>query len=195
MNVLVIPEDFTKDEFVLKPIIQAMMEAIGRSQAKVQVCRAPRLRGVNQALDWERIAEIIDRYRGMTHLFLLCVDRDGNVGRREALNNIESKARSILPPSRGFLGENAWQELEVWVLAGHTLPSDWSWAEVRAEANPKERYFRPFAEQMRLVDAPGEGRKALAKQAAARYSRIRQLCQEDVAALESRIRHWVGASV
>ncbi len=30
MNVLVIPEDFRKDQYMLKPIITAMMEALER---------------------------------------------------------------------------------------------------------------------------------------------------------------------
>src|SRR5205085_10740520 len=82
LRVLVIPEDFRKDQYVLKPIIEAMMHAAGRPQAKVRVCRDPLLRGVAQALHWQRIAEIIERYAGMTDLFLLCVDRDGDAGRR-----------------------------------------------------------------------------------------------------------------
>ncbi len=52
MNVLVIPEDFRKDQYVLKPIIQKMMQAIGLS-ARVEVCRDPLLGGVGEALKWE----------------------------------------------------------------------------------------------------------------------------------------------
>lgn len=77
-------------------------------------------------------------------------------------------------------------EIEVWVLAGHNLPSDWNWQVIRNEVNPKETYFFPFAEQRNLLDAPGEGRKTLAEEAARRYDRIRQLCPEDIAELEDR---------
>ena len=38
-----------------------------------------------------------------------------------------------LETTLSFLAENAWEEIEAWVLAGLNLPSDWSWAEVRAE--------------------------------------------------------------
>ncbi len=62
-----------------------------------------------------------------------------------------------------------------------------NWDEVRAEVNPKEIYFLPFAKQRNLLDEPGEGRKTLALEAAKRYSRIRQLCPE-VAELERRIK-------
>lgn len=38
MNVLVIPEDFRKDQYMLKPIISAMMKKLGNPRAKVKIC-------------------------------------------------------------------------------------------------------------------------------------------------------------
>lgn len=35
MNVLIIPEDFRKDQYVLKPIIQKIFKALGKSNTKV----------------------------------------------------------------------------------------------------------------------------------------------------------------
>jgi hypothetical protein len=195
MNVLVIPEDFRKDQYILKPIIDAMMTSLGRPRAKVVVCKEPLLGGVDEALKWDRIEEIITRYSGMVDLFLLCVDRDGREERKSRLNHAECRAADRLPADRLLLGENAWQELEVWVLAGHDLPSNWSWREIRREVNPKETYFIPFARQRGVQDGPGEGRRFLAIEAARRYDRIRQLCPEDVAVLEERIRRWVDGGV
>lgn len=40
MNVLVIPEDFRKDQYMLKPIIEAMLKAKGK-MVKVRVCQDP----------------------------------------------------------------------------------------------------------------------------------------------------------
>ncbi len=185
MNVLVIPEDFRKDQYILKPLVEAMMKARGKV-AKVRVCQDPRLGGIDQALNWEQLAEIIDRYSYRVELFLLCVDRDGNPTRRQRLDQLEQEAASMLYGGKQFLAENAWQEIEVWILAGHELPGDWGWQEIREEVNPKERYFLPFAQQRGLLDEPGEGRKTLAKEAAGRYVRIRQLCPE-VDTLEQRI--------
>ncbi|NMF62548.1 hypothetical protein [Brasilonema octagenarum] len=192
MNVLVIPEDFRKDQYMLKPIITAMMEALGKPKTKVRVCQDPLLGGINEALKWERISEIIERYKGMVNLFLLCVDRDGKEGRRGMLDNISQQAANILTGNRLLLAENAWQEIEVWVLAGHDLPADWNWQFIRNEINPKETYFLPFAAQRNVLDAPGEGRKLLAEEAARRYSRIRQLCPEDIAVLENRINSYIA---
>lgn len=94
----------------------------------------------------------------------------------------------MLRAGRLFLAENAWQELEVWVLAGQDdLPSGWAWSEIRTEPNPKEVYFAPYARNAGVEDGPGAGRKALAEKAAGRFTRIRQLCPEDVGSLCERL--------
>ncbi|MBI3795503.1 MAG: hypothetical protein HY268_00835 [Deltaproteobacteria bacterium] len=192
MRVLVIPEDFRKDQYVLKPIISAMMRELGKPQAEIRICMEPLLGGIDQALRWERIQEILGRYQGMVDLFLLCVDRDGKAERRIALDRLEQQAKDALAEGRLFLAENAWQEIEVWVLAGHDLPAAWIWKTIRTEVHPKEVYFLPFAKNRGLLDQPGEGRKTLAHEAARRYVRIRELCPEDIAVLEDRVRNWMG---
>ena len=56
--------------------------------------------------------------RGMFHLYLLCVDRDGTQIARPFLTALEIQARTVIAEDRAFLAENAWQEMEVWLLAG-----------------------------------------------------------------------------
>ena len=109
-----------------------------------------------------------------------------------ALDQLEQKAAALLPVGRVLLGENAWQEVEVWVLAGHDLPGDWNWSDIRADLDAKETFFLPYVRQRGLLEAPGEGRKKLSAEAARRYTRIRQLCPEDIGALEERIRLWLA---
>lgn len=192
MKVLVIPEDFRKDQYMLKPIIKAMMSHLGKTKAQVQVCQDPLLGGVNEALKLENILAIIEQYRGKADLFILCVDRDGKEGRKQALNKLEQEAAKILTSRQSLLlVENAWQEIEVWVLAGYDLPSEWKWQEVRREEHPKERYFIPLAKQQNLLETPGEGRKIMAEKAAGNYKRLRQLCPEDLLNLEQRIKDWL----
>lgn len=187
MRVLIIAEDFTYDQFILKPIVQAMMRHLGRPQARVAVCYEPVLGGIVQATNWEQIQSIIQQYQ-MIDLFLLCIDRDGQVGRRERLNNLEQQAETLFPKKK-FLAENAWQEIEVWALAGQNLPSDWNWQTIRAELDPKELYFRPYARQRGLGEEPGIIYEMLGKEAAKRYGRIRTRCPE-VLELETRIQSW-----
>ena len=186
MRVLILPEDFTKDQYMLKPIIEAMMKAVGKPNAVVRVCQEPRFHGVDQLLDWEQLQPVIERYRGRVDLFLLCVDRDGKAGRRVALDRLEQLAEETAP-GRVVLAENAWQEIEVWVLAGHDLPKGWNWKTIRQEEHPKENYYLLFAEKRGVKEAAAEGRKILAQEAAAVYRRLRQRCKEDIQNLETRI--------
>lgn len=191
MRVLVIPEDFRKDQYVLKPIISAMLAEVGRPHAQIRVCQEPLLGGIGEALKPERIKEILQRYP-MVDLFLLCVDRDGEEHRRQRLDRLEAFAQELLPSDHILFAEHAWQEIEVWALAGHDLLAGWNWPAIRAERNPKERYFDRLAQERRILDEPGGGRKTLAQEAARRYSRIRQRCPEDIVTLEERIRVWIG---
>jgi hypothetical protein len=184
VRVLVIPEDFRKDQYLLRPLFSRLFQSIGRRRVHVQICRAPLLGGVDEALKSSRIAEVMSRHGGMAHIVVLCVDRDGNLGRHVRLRDME---REFSTERRAFLAENAWEELETWVLAGLALPSGWLWSDVRAEVHVKERYFDLLARQRGFSDAPGEGRKPLGIEAARRIDAIRQKCSEDFDCLAQRL--------
>ena len=191
MNVLVIPESFQNDQFILKPLFKRLFTAIGRRNARVRVCQDPLLGGVGEALKIARIREVVKQHSGMTDLFILCVDRDGVVARRGRLDRIEAKFGN----GRTFLAENAWEEIETWALAGLNLPRNWNWADVRAEVRVKERYFEVLARDRGFADGPGGGRKALGEEAAGNVRRIRairQKCPEDFDALARRIEAAAG---
>ncbi len=190
MRVLVIPEDFRKDQYILKPILNRLFETIGRRRARIRVCQDPLLGGIGEATKSERVAEIVERYEAMTDVFVLCVDRDGNEGRRQRLDQLEQD----FGDGRVFIAENAWEELETWVLAGVDLPTDWSWTDVRAEVQVKERYFDVLVRQRGLGDHPGGGRKPLAEEASRRVDAIRQKCPEDFDALARHIEAAVQAA-
>jgi hypothetical protein len=189
---LILPEDFVKDECILQPIIGAMMKAVNRPRAKVKVSKDPRFRGTSEALKWEFIEQALSRHRGMFDLCLLCVDRDGDANRQAVLDYLERRAKTVIGEGRAFLAENAWQEVEVWLLMGHDLPRKWDWRKIRKEVHPKERYYLPFADGRGMLVLPDKGRDELVREAATRYDRIRQRCKEDVQRLEDRIRDWMG---
>ncbi len=192
MNILIIPEDSRRDKDLLLPIFEKMFNTLGKPKARVRVLSDPILGGIGEALKWERLKEIIDERKGMTNLFLLCVDRDGEPNRRERLDKIELKAKEVLSGDRLFLAENAWQELEVWLLAGHSdLPKAWNWSDIRTERDPKETYFLPFAKLKGVINQQNEGRKKLSEQAD--YNRISKCCPE-VRSLEDRIKDWLQKS-
>ena len=191
MKILIVPEHFSKDQFILKPLFSRLFASMGKPRAKVRVCQDPLLGSVDEALKVERITDIVDRYGGEARIIILCVDRDGQVGRRLRLDNIEREiGRRIDTKFRGgldFLAVDAWEEVEAWVLAGLDLQPGWRWITVRAEIHVKERYFDPLAESLGLADDHGGGRKRLGKFAARRIDAIRQKCPEDFDALARRL--------
>ena len=182
------PEDFRKDQYILKPLFERLFRELGRGAARIRVCQNPLLGGIDQALKSERLAEIMDLYR-MVDVFVLCVDRDGERGRRRRLDAIEKEFSA----GRTFLAENAWEELETWTLAGLDLPPAWNWSDVRAEVSVKEMYFDKLAEVRGLSDAPGGGRRPLGEEAARRVDAIRRKCPEDFDALARRLEAHVAA--
>lgn len=187
MNVLVIPEDFRKDQYILKPLLYRLFRHLGSGYVHVAVCHDPLLGGVGEALKPERIAKIVRDNRGMTDLFILCIDRDGVAGRRHRLDDMEAEIQAQFPDSVSFLAVNAWEELETWVLAGLDLPSRWRWADVRAEIHVKERYFEPLAALRGLANSQGGGRTALTELASRRIRAIRRKCPEDFDGLALRV--------
>ena len=128
-------------------------------------------------------------------MFLLCVDRDGDPNRRKVLDSLEERARSLVSPPRLFLAVHAFQEIEVWALAGidWRLKSDWTWKLIQNERDPKERYFEPIARRRGLLDSVGQGRKILGEEAGSNYSRVRQNCSE-LRELEARIKRSLSGS-
>ena len=188
MNVLIIPEDFRKDQFILKPLFSELFRAIGKRHARVVVCQNPLLGGISEALKAKRIAAVVEKHEGMTDIFILCVDRDGNTNRRQRLNVLEEKFST----GRTFFAENAREELETWLLAGVDLPEDWRWQDVRAEVSVKENYFNPLAKQRNVGHTPGEGREVLGKEAARNIPTIRQKCPEDFDALAKRLETFIN---
>jgi len=171
VRVLIIPEDFTYDQYILRPLFTRLFAELGKPRAKLVVCREPNLGGVEEALKVERLREIMANYP-MTDLFVLCVDRDGESGRRARLDQLEEE----LGPR--FIAENAWEELETWTLAGLRLPSRWRWQEIRAEPHVKEKYFEPLARDRDLSDLPDGGRAVLTREAVRNMAAIRRKCPE-----------------
>lgn len=188
LNVLVIPENPRTDQYVVGPLVRAVLHACGKPNANVRVLTDPVLGGVTEALKIDNLVDIVDRYP-LVQLFVLVVDRDGDEHRRTVLDQREEDVRKKLRPGQGFFAVEAWQEIEVWVLAGQDLPGV-TWAEVRAERDPKERYFLPFATEASLTTALGGGLKQLGEESARKYGRVKKLCPE-LAALEQRVADWL----
>ena len=184
MRVLVIPEDFRNDQYLLKPLFERLFRSIGKAERRTSgSARTLCLAASARALKSERIQEIVDQHGGMTDIFILCIDRDGNQERRARLNRIEAEFGN----DRTFLAENAWEEVETWALAGLKLPGGWHWADVRAEVHVKERYFDVLAEERGVAGDPDGGRETLGEEATRNLPAIRRKCPEDFDALARRL--------
>ena len=193
MNVLIIAEDDRNDRFILQPIVKAMFRSLKRPRTRVDT-HVLRNGGWEAVKEWRMIQRIIEG-DPRTDLFMLCVDRDSHEPRRGILDGLEETARAVLSPPRLFLAENAWQEVEVWALAGvdWRLKPRWTWEAIRNERDAKEHYFEPIAKSRDLLNSPGRGRRVLGAEAARNYTKVRQNCPE-VQNLEDRIRQWIKAT-
>ena len=194
-NVIVIPEDCS-DMDMLKPIISAMITNLGSPRAKIQVYKPSVFKGISQVLQLKNINKIVDRYETEADLILLCVDRDADPDTEAKLANLEEKINKKLENNQNlkiFLAENAYQEIEVWLLAGlkeFLDTKNFAWQAIRDERDPKDKYFIPFSKEKGYFDYPNDGRQELAKEAARNYQRICKMCPE-VARLEKKIRDWL----
>ena len=183
MKFLIIPEDFRKDQYILYPMIQKLLENIGFANPKVRVCKDPLMGGVSEALKKERLQEVFTRYGGMIDVFILCVDRDADCGRHIRLQNLETYFRDQVV----LITSHAWEELETWLLAGIELPIKWKWQDIRKAHDVKEKFFESLAYELGLSSEPGGGRRTLGQRASTKVQRIRQLCQEDFDILAQRL--------
>jgi len=183
MNVLLIPEDFRNDQYMLAPLFSGLLNICGKPNANVRVCLDPLLGGVSEAMKTERLDEIVARYDGMVDIYVLCVDRDGRRGREEALAVLEGK----YSVNRHFFCVAAIEELEAWLLAAHDLPSEWRWQDIRSDVSVKEDFYEPFAKLRKVEYSPGQGRKILGQAMKGKASRVVQRCSEELAPLLAKL--------
>lgn len=178
MKLLIIPEDQTQDGFIAQPILEAMLADLG-IRGSVGVLPEPRLRGAGDALDQETVRTII-RDNPMVDLFVLVVDRDCN-----RKGHVEKAAAREAEHPGKLLACVALQELEVWLLALHRDRLADSWAQIRADCDPKERWAEPLLQEIGAV-GPGGGRKKAMRALRGELRGLLARCEE-LAELKNRI--------
>jgi hypothetical protein len=183
VKVLVIPEDPSLDQYILKPVVERIFSDLGRSP-RVTVLSNPRLRGVAEALDSSILADVVITYP-MNDLFLVIVDRDGDESRAGVANAREREHQDRLFVCLAI------EEIEVWMLAIHrdTLPAPWR--EIRAEINPKVRFAEPFLKAQAPKLDLGRGRAWAMRSLGGQWRGILQRCPE-IEELKGRIEGWLG---
>jgi hypothetical protein len=184
VKVLIIPEDPSLDQYILKPIVERLFADLGKTP-RVTVLLNPRLRGVAQALNSEILADIVATYP-MNDLFLVLVDRDG-----DEMRTAIASARESAHPNRLFVCL-AIEEIEVWMLAIHSDTLEIGWGEIRAEIHPKERIAKLFLrERAPRLDA-GKGRSWAMHDVGKQWRGVLRRCPE-LEDLKRRIGAWLEA--
>jgi hypothetical protein len=177
-NVLVISEDYSKDQHILRPLVSRLLRECNKPNAKVRLWANLAIRGFESVRD--EIPTIIRDFPQM-HLFLFLPDCDGKrQGRADLFANLEAE--------HGFrlICCAAVEEVEAWLLAGHLdkLPS--LWPAVRADTSVKERFFLPFLREHGDSRRPGGGREELMQQTLTNLRGLLERCPE-LARLQERI--------
>ena len=181
MKVLLVPEDQTHDQYILKPVIEALFADL-EFRARVSVLPDPRLHGDSEALDPEVIRGIV-RDNPMEDLFLLLVDRDCD------RNHAEARAAAIQKEhATKLICCLAIQEIEVWMLALHADSLDAPLSEIRRHCDPKERWAEPLLKQLG-TDGPGAGRKKAMRALQGQWHSLRDRCAE-LKSLQDEIGAW-----
>lgn len=202
MDIILIPEDPTRDKYVLKPVFRKMYDWLGVNGYTVEM--APWNPGsVEAATDWDQLEIFIDKVKYTTDFFLLCIDRDADEARRttdddrkpDQIDRLRNRAHEKFADEgwldTTFFGVAAREEIEVWALGGiDYLPDDWTWRDVRRDPHPKENYFEPFAEELGVEEREYGGIQALGRKSASNYRRLRRKCRE-LERLEDRIENWL----
>ena len=184
MRVLIIPEDPTLDQHVLKPVVEHIFQDLGRA-ARVEVLVDPHLSGIDQALDANILREVVED-NAMVDLFVLIVDRDCdryNNSDRAGARGAEHRDKLVVALAR--------EEVEIWALALHRRRLDAPWKTVQQDCDPKEKYFDPFIRKMGWLETVGKGRKKAMQELGRSWSGLLQLCPE-VQDLKSDIQSWLA---
>lgn len=182
-RILVVTEDFRRDQFIAKPLVERMA-AECRPRALVEVCRRPKLGGVQRMFDETYLRREVLPLYPMFDVVVLLLDRDGLAGRERSLAD---QAERLTTPGQQVLGAAAIEELEVFILAGHPHARAWDWPAMRRDADVKNTYFRRLAEETGSLPLPFEGRAVLMAEAMKNWSRIKTLCPEDVGELLAQL--------
>jgi hypothetical protein len=181
-QVLVIPEDPTYNGYILTPLVSRILAECGKAKAKVKMLDNPKVSGIAHV--FSLLPDIVERYAHFD-LLLLLVDADGR-DRSGQFERFEAAAAARLARPVRLICCAAVQEVEAWLLAGHTARLGRPWSEVRADVSVKENIFEGFLSQFGDPRTPGGGRDALMKETLSNYRGLLKLCPE-VAELQEKV--------
>jgi len=160
-KVAVATEDHTLDQYIVGPVVRAVMAAIGKPKAVVHVITNPRIRGFDDLR--AQACEIVAKYAPIMNVLVFAIDldcQDGQEGRPDRLVRLGNALQHCALDKAAVLTVGAVNEVEIWALWGSRGELPDGWETVRAECHPKEIYFEPLMTREDLLK-PDRGRKRL----------------------------------
>jgi hypothetical protein len=165
-NVAVVCEDHTNDQYILRPLISAVLNHLGKPDGRVRIVSSPRIRGFDNLL--AHVCDVVKRYSPLVDIVLVCFDLDGHDG---AHGHPDKRARVLNAlrrcPSPSTVVVGAHQEVEVWALWGSRQQLSKPWRTVRKEVHVKENYFDPLLTPADRLRADGGRTRLMAATLAA----------------------------
>lgn len=179
-NVAIVGEDPTNNGYILRPLVEKILILCGKPRAKVSMVSNPRTSGYEHAVALLK-SEILRNYKHVD-LLLFLPDADGK-DRTGAFQELANHANQT---GTNLICCAAIQEVETWLLAGHTDKLNESWTAIRANRSVKEEIFESFLIQHGDARSPGAGREQLMVRALQGYDGMKARCTE-LAELERQI--------
>lgn len=192
VKVAIACEDHTLDQYILVPVVSALMNVLGKPRAKVAPVSNPRIRGDTHLM--AAACELLDRYGPVADVVIFVIDidcEDGLAGRPDKLLRLRNRLDSCDSSYRSrAVAVGAVNEAEVWALWGVQGEIGDPWQTVRADCHPKDTYLRQVT-RPGDANSPGRGRKRLAEQSVSRgWASLKAACPE-LATLEEQVRSVV----
>ncbi|HLA85543.1 MAG TPA: hypothetical protein VJL29_12170 [Thermoguttaceae bacterium] len=187
MKVLIITEDHTLDQYIVKPIVRELFDELGRGHITVDVCCDPRIQGIHEATNSQVLAQVFDNYP-QADLFLLIIDGDCLSSRDAILKRCLGHAKQSRQHMFGCIAR---EEVEIWALALHRDALPDTWKTVRKNCHPKDAYFEPFSRNRNWTTSVGKGRKQAMKNLHANWQGLKSLCSE-LKTLQQEIKDWLN---
>lgn len=170
-RVLVIPEDPTNNGYILKPLMQAILEDVGKPKAKVTVLTNPKVEGYDAAVKAIR-GELAERY-GYWDLWIFMPDAD--LAEADAMRQLEDElaARKIR-----LLCCPAQPEVEVYACVPYRGEIKEGWEQARKDKNFKENVFEPLLAKHGDARRAGKGRDWMIAEALQNLEALYKFCPE-----------------
>jgi hypothetical protein len=168
-RVLVIPEDPTHNGYILRPLVERMLDEVGKPNARVTILTNPRMGGYEQAVAAIK-GELLNRYRHFD-LWLFMPDAD----KASNLDLLETQLKDQGVCLRCCAAK---PEIEAWLLAGHHELLNVKWPDVTVHPKLKEEVFLPFLNQYGDMRAAGGGREKLMRATLSNLRSLLELCPE-----------------